>query len=199
MSSRVRHNIRCIYHTRLTHFPSLDPAIKVTYHPQTKKLSKTGLINKSDVYLFTQRITVHNSKSIDVENVKIIDQVHVSEDSTISVKLIAPALQLPTSGDSGSIKSAKASGFGLGSSKKEPSGSTSAAVGPLRIPAPVNVSAGVTAKWDYGCEEEENLDVASLGKDGKVNFFCALPAQGKSNLTLQWEVSAPTKTKIAGI
>ncbi|EAU80901.1 mucoidy inhibitor A [Coprinopsis cinerea okayama7 len=166
----------------------LDPAIKVTYHPQTKKVSKSGLINKSDVYLFTQRITVHNTKNIDVETVKVIDQIHVSEDATIAVKLISPALQLP-SVENGSVKSGKGNRASI----------TESGSGTVRIPAPVKVASGVTAKWDDGGEDEESVDAASLGKDGKLNFICSLPPQGKTNLTLQWEVSAPVKTKISGL
>ncbi|TFK17639.1 hypothetical protein FA15DRAFT_698379 [Coprinopsis marcescibilis] len=161
----------------------LDPAVKVVYHPQTKKLSKTGLINKSDVYLFTQRITVHNSKTIDIDNVKVIDHIPVSEDAAIVVKLISPALQLPTTESGGSVRAGKSD--------------VSSTV--VRIPSPVKVASGITAKWDDGGEDEENIDVTSLGKNGKINFVCALPAQGKTNLTLQWEVTAPAKTKISGI
>ena len=47
-----------------------------------------------------------------------------------------------------------------------------------------------------GDEEDENVDVGALGKDGKVNFLCALPAQGKTNISMQWEIGAPAKTKI---
>jgi Domain of unknown function (DUF4139) len=175
---------------------SLDPAIKVTYHPQTKKHSQSGLINKTDVYLYTQRITVHNTKNIDVSNVKLLDHIPISEDVNVNVKLISPALQLPGSTDGGSTRSGK--GFLLGSSKSgDKSASTSGTS--KKIPAPVKVSDEVMAKWDDGNEEEENIDVGSLGKDGKLNFVCALPAQGKTNITMQWEVTAPAKSKIYGL
>ncbi|KAH6911819.1 mucoidy inhibitor A [Coprinopsis sp. MPI-PUGE-AT-0042] len=173
----------------------LDPAIKVTYHPRTKKASQSGLINKTDVYLYTQRITVHNTKNIDVSNVKLLDHIPISEDANVHVKLISPALQLPGSTDGGSIRSSK--GFSLTSKSGDNSSSTSSAT--KKIPAPVKVSNEVVAKWDDGNEEEENIDVGSLGKDGKVNFVCALPAQGKTNISMQWEVTAPAKTKIYGL
>lgn len=175
---------------------SLDPAIKVTYHPQTKKHSQSGLINKTDVYLYTQRITVHNTKNIDVSNVKLLDHIPISEDVNVNVKLISPALQLPGSGDGGSIRSSK--GFSLSGSKSG-DGSSSASSTTKKIPAPVKMSNEVMAKWDDGNEEEENIDVGSLGKDGKVRFVCALPAQAKTNITMQWEVTAPAKTHIYGL
>jgi hypothetical protein len=114
----------------------------------------------------------------------------------VNVKLISPALQLPGSTDGGSIRSGK--GFSLGSSKSGDK-SASASGTTKKIPAPVKVSNEVMAKWDDGNEEEENIDVGSLGKDGKLNFVCALPAQGKTNITMQWEVTAPAKSKIYGV
>ena len=172
----------------------MDPSIKITYHPQTKKASQSGLINKTDVYLYTQRVTVHNSKNIDVANIKIIDQVPVSEDANLIVKAISPALQLPSSSDEASIRSS-GKRFSLGKLPENASGSSAT----KKVPVPVKVSNEVTAKWDDGNEEEEKIDVASLGKDGKFNFFCSLPGQGKTNISMQWEVNAPAKTKIYGL
>ena len=111
----------------------------------------------------------------------------VSEDANLHVKLISPALQLPSSSDvvnsrSSEKPSSKISLPGAGATKERP--------------AAVKVSDEVTAKWDEGDEEDENVDVGTLGKDGMVNFICALPAQGKTNISMQWEVSAPAKTNI---
>jgi len=189
----------------------LDPAIKVTYHPQTRKLAQTGLLSKTDVYTFTQRIGLHNTKPIAVENVRVLDQIHVSEDAAIGVKLLAPTLPLPppapaaaaSGSDNGSVRGGRGGGFGFSSM---PKASVPASPAPeqkkaARVPPPVQVAQGVVAQWDYDDtpEEEENVDVAALGKDGKIAFVCALPAQGKANLTVQWEVTAPAKTKLVGL
>lgn len=44
---------------------------------------------------FIQHITVLNTKSITVKDLKVIDQVPVSEDERIEIKMLAPALTLP--------------------------------------------------------------------------------------------------------
>ncbi|RXW17071.1 hypothetical protein EST38_g8783 [Candolleomyces aberdarensis] len=199
----------------------LDPAIRITYHPLSKKLSQSGLLSKSDVYLYTQRITVHNTKPTLVETIKIIDQIPVSEDSVINVKLLSPALQLPSSNttavspppnDGASVKSGKVGGLlgSLGSgSSNSTSGNSEKAL--KAVAKSVKVSSDVVAQWDRpgsdaapATEEgpdsdSEPVDLKALGKDGKISWLCSVPAQTKTNLTLQWEVSAPVNTNIAGI
>ncbi|KIM37386.1 hypothetical protein M413DRAFT_273699 [Hebeloma cylindrosporum] len=169
----------------------LDPSIRVTYHPRTKKVSKSGFYNKSSIYTFTQRITVHNTKtsgsaiagSPDALKVKVIDQVPISEDSTIAVKLIQPLLVLPTAEGTGTLGSASA-----------------AAAGELKVPPPVTVSQGVVATWD-GADEfgRGDVDVEALGKEGRFCWICSVPPQGKIGLVFQWEVSAPARTDITGL
>ncbi|RXW11481.1 hypothetical protein EST38_g14375, partial [Candolleomyces aberdarensis] len=170
-----------------------------------------------DVYLYTQRITVHNTKPTLVETIKIIDQIPVSEDSIINVKLLSPALQLPsssatpaaTSNDGGSVKSGKTGGLlsSIGSGSNNNSGNSEKAL--KAVAKSVKVTSGVVAQWDRpGSDaasttdeglDSEPVDLTALGKDGKINWLCSVAAQTKMNLTLQWEVNAPIKTNIAGI
>jgi hypothetical protein len=174
-------------------------------------------LSKSDVYLYTQRITVHNTKPSLVETIKIIDQVPVSEDSIINIKLLSPALQLPSSdataaatpNDGGSVKSGRTGGLlgSLGSGSSSNSGNSEKAL--KAVAKSVKVTPGVVARWDRpgseaasGTDEESDsdpVDLTALGKDGKINWLCSVPAQAKANLTLQWEVNAPVNTNIAGI
>jgi hypothetical protein len=39
--------------------------------------------------------------------------------------------------------------------------------------------------------DESDFEVEALGKKGKFNWLCAIPAQEKVNLLLQWVVTAP--------
>lgn len=161
----------------------LDPSVRVTYHPLSKKSAQSGLFTTNTVHSFTQRVTVHNSRAAGSGAaslaVRVVDQVPVSEDATITVKLQQPALVQPGGAD----------------------GTRSLQSGPdTKIALPVKVGAGVVAAW-AGSEDElgQDVDVEALGKDGKFAWTCTVPAQTKVGLVLQYEISAPVKTKIAGI
>jgi hypothetical protein len=115
-------------------------------------------------------ITLHNTKSRAVDGVKIIDQFPISEDSQIQVKHVAPLLNAAGSSSTNSVDSARKA---------------------------VTVAKGVVAMWDGA--EDKDTDVESLGNNGKLNWICSIPPQGKVNLTLQWEVAGPEKTDISGL
>ncbi|KAF8961396.1 hypothetical protein BDZ97DRAFT_1759956 [Flammula alnicola] len=63
--------------------------------------------------------------------------------------------------------------------------------------APVRVAEGVVAQWNGA--DAPNADVAMLGKDGRLDWICAVPAFSKINLVLQWEVSAAPTVAINGL
>jgi len=75
----------------------MDPSVRITYHAREKKSSQYGfmLMSKTSTVSYTQRITVQNAKSIPLEALKIIDNIPVSQDDSIQVKLISPALSQP--------------------------------------------------------------------------------------------------------
>lgn len=159
-------------HTK--HIFRLDPSIRVTYHPLVKKVSHTGFYSKISNHVFSQRITVFNTKSTPINNFKVIDQMPVSENSHINVKLVSPGLSIPDYTNSGANNG-----------------------GELKAPPPVKVSDGVLAQWEGA--DEQGFDIEALGKDGKFNWVCSVPSQGKINLLLSWEVTAPLRTDIVGL
>ena len=76
----------------------IDLTIRIIYHPRTKKINRSGLTiltGKTTSYVFDQRITIYNTKSVPITNVKILDQIPVSDNSKIIVNLINPPLVLP--------------------------------------------------------------------------------------------------------
>ena len=93
----------------------------------------------------------------------------VSESSEITVKLISPALVLP----------------------EPPAGDAE------RKPPPLHVGEGVVAQWEGA--DESGFDLEALGRDGKLNWVCSIPRQGKVNLLLSWEVVAPARLAIEGL
>jgi len=151
----------------------LDPSIRVTYHPRTKSVASSGLYTKSTIHSFSQRISIHNTKSIAIDDLKVIDHIPLSQDANISVKLISPALSLSVSPTT------------------VPNTSNSA------VPTRVNICDGVFAQWNRA--DDPSADVTALGKNGQLDWICALPAFGKVNLLLQWEVSTSQQERIEGL
>ncbi|KAK7050548.1 hypothetical protein R3P38DRAFT_2865776 [Favolaschia claudopus] len=159
----------------------VDPSIRITYHPIIKKLSHSGFYNKSANHVFSQRITVFNTKSISIDRLKIVDQIPTSQNSQIEVKLVSPALILPSENSGGSGGTLKGT-----SSKNPPAAQT------------VNVARGVVAHWDG--VDEPDCAVESLGLDRKLNWICSVAAQTKINLALDWEVTvSPASVKVIGL
>ncbi|TFK38940.1 hypothetical protein BDQ12DRAFT_745564 [Crucibulum laeve] len=152
----------------------IDPSVRITYHPCIKKGSRSGYFAKTNSQSYLQKITVFNAKVIPLQNLKIIDQVPISEDSTINVKLVSPALTIPV-------------GFPATKAKSEIT---------KQVPFPLQVAEGVEAQWEM---VEETEDVDSIGKDGKFSWNCSIAAQSKISLQLHWEVTAPTETTVYGL
>ncbi|KAH9475070.1 Protein F37C4.5 [Psilocybe cubensis] len=150
----------------------VDPSIRVTYHPQEKITSESGFYNKTVKHLYTQRISVYNSKSVAIKGLKVIDRIPVSEDAALVVNLINPALDLP--GPETDVSNSLVS-----------------------ISPGVKVGDEIIAQWNR--TESIGDDVSALGKDGQVCWICSVPALGRNNLVLQWEVIDSQKTKIFGL
>jgi len=144
----------------------LDPSIRITYHPQHKKVTQSGFMTKTSNRAIVQRITIFNSKTTAVERVKVIDQVPISEIPNVTPKLITPPLSAPESLSNQLTK----------------------------IPAPVKVSDGVVAQWEGA--DDPGVDTDAVGADGKFYWMCAVPAKGKVNLTLHWEITTPAGTAV---
>ncbi|KAH8115713.1 hypothetical protein DFH11DRAFT_1301174 [Phellopilus nigrolimitatus] len=71
----------------------VDPAVRVTYYPQSKKTKTTGgtvLTTKMKTVTFEQAITVKNSRLTRLPRLLIKDHVHVSRDAKIKVTVLEP-------------------------------------------------------------------------------------------------------------
>jgi hypothetical protein len=75
---------------------SVEPSIRITYHRVTKRFSQSGFYPKSADYVFSQGITIFNTKSITISCLKITDQIPTLQNVQIEVKLVNPALTLPS-------------------------------------------------------------------------------------------------------
>ncbi|KAK2879370.1 hypothetical protein FQN49_000937 [Arthroderma sp. PD_2] len=79
----------------------VDPAIQVTYSKPKIRRATTGYFNKEDCAIFTRICRINNTKTSPVSLV-VFDQVPVSEDERVRVRLIEPK-GLDKEGDSARI------------------------------------------------------------------------------------------------
>ncbi|KAF8073368.1 hypothetical protein FPV67DRAFT_1666137 [Lyophyllum atratum] len=131
-------------------------------------------LGRSDFLTCEQRITLFNSKSVPVD-IKVIDQIPISGDKGVTVKLLSPAL--PAS-----------SAQSLSSVAKQSSKTAS---------KEVNVAEGVVARWEG--PDNQMADPEALGKDGKISWLCALAPQATLHLSLKWEVTSSEGRDIHGL
>ncbi|KAL0946271.1 hypothetical protein HGRIS_012523 [Hohenbuehelia grisea] len=164
----------------------IDPSIRITCHPLSCTSSQSGLFYaRSVTRSYAQKLTVHNTKDTDIEKLTILDHVPIPEDSQINVRLMNPALTLPTLAKP--APGATTSG-GKGASQEKAD---------VLVPPPAIVAEGVIAQWAHA--DEPDVDAASLGRDGKFAWVCALPPQAKVDMLSQWEVTAPASLTLSGL
>ncbi|KAF5330545.1 hypothetical protein D9619_005237 [Psilocybe cf. subviscida] len=159
----------------------VDPAIKVTYHPFERKVAQSGLYSKTVNQTLTQRISIHNTRSTPITNFKVTDSTPVSEDQRIEVRLVSPALTVPTA-----TVGTEKSGSSILKLKAKLSANDS-----------VKVAPNVRAQWN-GLGEPD-VDQKALGKDGMVTWFVSLAAQERVTLVLQYEVSYAEGLAVEGV
>ncbi|KIK59446.1 hypothetical protein GYMLUDRAFT_44439 [Collybiopsis luxurians FD-317 M1] len=92
---------------------SFESSVKITYHPISSEtshhLSFSGLkslrsfgFTKTTSTLYSQRITILNTKSVPIDELKLLDRIPVSETERITVRILEPA-ELNKCGKSGGV------------------------------------------------------------------------------------------------
>ncbi|KAJ3526070.1 hypothetical protein NMY22_g10322 [Coprinellus aureogranulatus] len=153
----------------------LDPSIRVTFPPQIKKSSTSGMLTKTSSTSYTQRISVYNSKSTAINNLEILARIPVSQDSQITVKLISPALPSPTSASASK-----------GATSPSSSSIKDFATKVAGAKAQVKVAEGVVAQW---------YSSSSGGEGGRGGEWGA-SGEGWEGA---WEVSAAKDVVVLGL
>lgn len=167
----------------------VDPQVKVTYHPRTKKTRSQGglLSSKTTTTAYHQKMTIKNTRSAPVKRLLVRDQVPVSGDQRIKVTLLDPS-NIEFAGRN-TISAATNAG----------NTSSSLTIGGekgLQIPKEVQIGRGVSVRWKVS-DDELTSDAASgvLGLDGAregmIEWVCELGAGQTTDVTLSWEVTAP--------
>lgn len=84
------------HHLLTSHIYSLDPTVRIVYAPLHKKSSTASRFlaqSRFSTTTYSQRIGIHNSKpSTGLASVRVIDQIAVSQNAEVVVKLLQPLL-----------------------------------------------------------------------------------------------------------
>nr|GAT47653.1 predicted protein [Mycena chlorophos] len=192
----------------------VDPAIRITYHPLIKNKNKDKTTSSGSFFssnrektetsscAYTQRISVHNTKSAAVARLKIVDHIPASRDAQIEVRLISPALKVPVPEEEvveSRPSQSRSRASALLSLKGNSNSSSSSVTAGKSSQHQVKVASGVVAQWD-GADEVDGYAMSLSAEKKKLNWICApLPAQGKVDLSLEWEVVWPADMQIFGL
>ncbi|KAG6850332.1 hypothetical protein H0H93_014605 [Arthromyces matolae] len=149
----------------------VDTSVRITYHPRSNKTQTIPPYSYRTPTTQTceQRISVRNNKPIPIE-IKVIDQIPISSETGINVKILKPLLTPPSA-----TTAAKRPTSNAGPSQKS-------------VAEAVKVADGVVARWEG--PENQGADQEGLGKDGKVSWLCSLAPQAQANLVLRWEITS---------
>jgi hypothetical protein len=152
----------------------VDPSIRITYHPQKKHASTAGgklISEKTNVTTFRQRITIKNTRpTTRIGSLVVRDQVPLSEDSRIIVKVLQPPEKAlgPVDGPSGNSNVART--------------------------LTVQVDKNIVARWAQKSDEKGGSG-GSRG-DGVIEWICS-ELRESLDLELVYEISAPVRMRVA--
>ncbi|KAG8776576.1 hypothetical protein FRC16_004480, partial [Serendipita sp. 398] len=173
----------------------VDPQVKVTYHPRTKKVRAQGglLTTRVSTTAYHQKISVKNTRSAPIKKLIVRDQIPVSGDQRIKAVVLEPAnIEFTARQTIASSANAGSSSLTVVNEKG------------FSIPKEVQVAKGIRARWKVGDDELNQLDAGddsssannNLGLDGAregmIEWVCEIPAGQNVDVTLAWEVTAPT-------
>lgn len=158
----------------------VDPQLKVTYHPRSKKTRSQGglLQSRTITTAYHQKVTIKNTRSATIKRLLVRDQIPVSSDQRIKVALVEPAnLEFPDrpNASSGGTLTEKA----------------------LKVPKETPISKNVSVRWKVS--EQEEADSSSTpgsdgAREGMLEWVCEIGAGQSTDLTLAWDVTAPSGT-----
>ncbi|KIM19584.1 hypothetical protein M408DRAFT_334339 [Serendipita vermifera MAFF 305830] len=158
----------------------VDPQIKVTYHPRTKKSRLQGglLSTRTTTTASHQKITIKNNRSAAIPRLLVREQIPVSHDERLKVTLIDPAnIEFPNRNtiSAGSFKGDKVAG----------------------VLKPVKLSKGVSVRWKVNDDDEPEGDADSTAgvdgaREGMIEWICEIGSGQSTDLNLAWDVTAPS-------
>lgn len=167
----------------------IDASVKITYHPQ-RRLARTdrtaggpwyapsSSAKPTDVKAYLSRITVKNLRKTPLARLVLKDQIPVSEDERIKVKMVNPSAD-----DIGPVMPPDQISVG-----DKPKPGTGASGEVARNPVWANVKSGVRARWAQKSERDGGTG-GSRG-DGIVEWWCE-DVRDELDVELAWQVESP--------
>jgi hypothetical protein len=158
----------------------VDPQVKVTYHPRTKKSrTQSGMLSWGTTTIAShQKITIKNNRGAAIPRLLVREQIPISRDDRLKVTLIDPAsIEFPN--------------------RNTISAATSKGDKTLQIPKAVKLAEGITVQWKVNDDQDaeadnKNTDGVDGAREGILEWICEVGPGKSTDLNLAWEVTAPS-------
>ena len=144
-----------------------DPAVRVTYHPQTKSTKMIGSIfssAKTNKSYFAQKITIQNTRQNAISPLRVHEQIPVSGSDKVTVNILEPYALAGTDVKDTSVASVHW------------------------------IKPGAYVQEETGGDESLTGTAAAENAKGKFEWVTSLEAGTSTNLALAWEIIAPVGT-----
>jgi Domain of unknown function (DUF4139)/N-terminal domain of unknown function (DUF4140) len=158
----------------------VDPSVHVSYAKPTVRRSSSGVFNKEDIVVYTRTCWVTNTKSTSAVDLRILDQIPVSEDERLRISVIHP-------------KGLKNEGDCVRTGWDASNSSTVAGLEGDRASVASGTTAGLKKADVWG------KAVAALKKNGEVCWDVTLNGGRGCKLVLEYEARIPGGEGIIGI
>jgi len=114
-----------------------------------------------------QRITVQNTRTIPITNLRIVDQIPVSQDAKINVKLVSPSLSLDASSNKASREATVSEGvqaqWGTGDPEEEQDADSKGRDGKLNWTCQIPEQSSVNIKLQWEVSTPANMKNSVVG------------------------------------
>jgi hypothetical protein len=165
----------------------VDPTISVSYAKPTVRRSQSGIFSKEDCEVYTRMATITNTKHNTAVELRVLDQVPISEDERLRIEVVSP-------------RGLKLGGEGVPAGMAAQNGNEGGDLSPAaKTRTSVYGDNGVKASGTGRDIGKWGSATATAKKDGEVNWNVKINPLRGCKLVLEYEATYPGGESVSGI